>query len=125
MDEGRGIIRIWSGTVTGGELEAAAKAESQDEERTRRLKYGIVDLSDVTELAMTPEDIRGIVTQHTRTAALMRRGAFAIVAPKDVVFGFARMWQVMVERTGWETQVFRSRAEADAWIQLFRERERP
>ncbi|MBV8280953.1 MAG: hypothetical protein JO347_02675, partial [Candidatus Eremiobacteraeota bacterium] len=40
----------------------------------------------------------------------------AIHAKDDEPFALARMWQVLVQQTGWETAVFRERADAVAWV---------
>jgi hypothetical protein len=45
-----------------------------------------------------------------------RAPAVAIVAPSDLAFGIARMWEAFAEVTRWNTHVFRSRAEADPWL---------
>jgi hypothetical protein len=40
----------------------------------------------------------------------------AICARSDFPFALARMWQVLVRETRWQTHVFRDRAEALSWI---------
>ena len=43
-----------------------------------------------------------------------------LVAPADVAFGLARMWEILAEGIGWQTQVFREPAAAEAWARAGR-----
>ena len=38
--------------------------------------------------------------------------AVAIVAPRDAIYGMARMWEILVEGTGWDIRIVRLRDEA-------------
>ena len=40
-----------------------------------------------------------------------------IASPTDLGYGLSRMWEVLSDQSGWEMQIFRSRAEAERWIQ--------
>jgi hypothetical protein len=40
----------------------------------------------------------------------------AVYAEDMVIFGLARMWEVLVHPSDWETQVFSDRTEAVAWL---------
>ena len=40
----------------------------------------------------------------------------AIYAKDDLPFALARMWQVFVDQTGWETYAFRARPDAVIWV---------
>lgn len=62
-------------------------------------------------------ELRVVAEQDKRIAALAPPGILiAIVAPHDHGFGLARMWEVFVEGTGWETMSFRSRSDAEVWL---------
>ena len=41
----------------------------------------------------------------------------AIVATRDVVFGLARMYELMGDALPWETRVFRSALDARRWLE--------
>ncbi len=41
----------------------------------------------------------------------------AIVAPQAGLFGLARMWETFVDDSTFETMIFKTRAEAEDWIQ--------
>ena len=117
---GTGIHLTGAGTVLGAEIVAGAFEAHRDEARARGLRYGLVDLTELTVLQITTEEIRDTVAEDRVTAALAPGIFVAIVAPRDYVFGMARMWQAFAEVTGWETAVFRDRAEAIEWLRASR-----
>jgi hypothetical protein len=86
-------------------------------ELIKRLRYMIVDVHEESTGDLSASDLQIIADQDRQIAALARPGlVVAIVAPRDVDFGMARMWQVFTEETGWNTMVFRSFADADTWV---------
>ena len=117
IDGGRGVLHVARGIVVSEEILGGAREIQRDEARARQLKYGITDLTDVEELRVTTQDMRRIAEGSKRTALLVPHGFVAIVAPRDHLFGMARMWEALVDEAEWETSVFRTRNEADAWIQ--------
>jgi len=63
------------------------------------------------------DDLRIVVEQNKRIAAIAQPGALlAVASPGDLGYGLSRIWEVLMEQVGWETMTFRSRAEAEAWI---------
>ena len=114
-DEGRGLLRVWTGVVTGSDVIAAI-----DDYRTTvnltKLEYIIADHEGVTAFEATADEIREVANADARLAELKPHLVIALVAPTDIVFGLARMWEVFTERPGWSARVFRSRPEAEAWV---------
>ena len=115
LDDGRGILRLWTGAVAAGDV-TVANADYLTREDWTKLEYLIADFSGVTELQATTEDIRNIAIAEARIATLIPNLVIAVVAPTDYIFGMARMWEVFAEQTGWIRRVFRSRPEAEAWV---------
>ena len=73
----------------------------------------LIDTSDVTELALTGAGLRHIVqVTPNGTGCAGRR---VIVAPRDAVYGMARMFQSLRDDPS-ELYVVRSLAEADALL---------
>ena len=48
--------------------------------------------------------------------AVESHGHLAMVTGHNVVYGLSRMWEVYFEPSGWQTQVFREREQALAWL---------
>lgn len=114
--DGLGVIHRGEGIVAGAEVIAAAAEHYRLEERARRLRYGVVDFTNVTELQITAAEAQAIAEEDRLTAALAPDVAVAVIAPQDHVFGMSRMWETFAEATGWSTRVFRGRAEALTWL---------
>lgn len=114
--DGKGVYRMGEGVVTGAELVEAALSESSDETRARGLRWGLIDLSRVTRLAVTAADLRAISEANLRLASLTPRVVVGVVTGGNGVFSTVQMWQAMAKATGWKIEVFQSRAEAEAWI---------
>ena len=75
----------------------------------------LLDLSETTSLPKTSQ-LPSVVNEIARLREKVRFEAFAIVAPTDVLFGTLRMFEVMAERFFRVTHVFRTTAEAEAWL---------
>jgi hypothetical protein len=113
----RGIVFICSGALTGEELLSAN--QSLITERSRGMRYAIVDLSAAEEIHVSPAELRAAVEDDKRLAQITAPGMLvAIAAPQDLGFGLARMWEVFASRdTAWRISVFRSIDDANSWIQ--------
>ena len=117
LPDGRGVHMSGTGLLTGQEILEAKAGLLRAPDRLTGLAYGMVDVTDVTELRITRDDVMEFVAVDVRIAALVPRAvAVAVVAPGDLAFGLARMWEAFAEVTGWNTHVFRSRADAEPWL---------
>jgi hypothetical protein len=77
----------------------------------------LVDLSDVTRLAVTSDGLRQLMGMFAEADELGYRTRLAIVAPADAVYGVSRMYQLMRgDDVPEEIVVFRRLAEATAWL---------
>ena len=79
-------------------------------------KYQIVDLSDVTELSMTSEDIEAAAFNDIRFFKKLKTIFVAVIAPDDLSFGLTRMWQTYADSPFIETDVFKDIDSAKKWI---------
>jgi hypothetical protein len=75
-----------------------------------------MNFTSISRLNISASDVRQIADLELRMADVQPHASVAIVAPTDVAFGMRRMWQVLTEKTGWETMVFRTRQEAEDWV---------
>jgi hypothetical protein len=114
--DGLGVLHRGEGVVNGADVVAASVEHHRLEERARRLRYGFVDFSQVTELRISAAEVEAIAGENRRTAALAPNVVVAVLAPMDHAFGLSRMWETFAEVTGWSTRVFRDRVEALAWL---------
>ncbi len=126
VSEGRGVHLAGTGTLTGQEILDAKTRLLRAPDRLKGLYYGLIDVTDVTELRVTRDDVLEFVQVDMQIALIVPRAlAVAIVAPSDLAFGIARMWEAFAEVTRWNIHVFRSRAEADPWLRPWTESRLP
>jgi hypothetical protein len=114
--DGTGLYHEGSGTLTGEEMIGAAVATHSSPSMARALTHALVDLSGVDEFEVSPDDLRRLALENLLTAKLTPHALVAVVAPTDHVYGSVRMWEVFARDTGWRTEVFRDRADAERWL---------
>jgi len=90
--------------------------ESRDQERARKLRYGLVDFSEVTDMKVTPDDIRRIVEANRKTAVLTPGAIVAIIAPSELPYALSRLWHTLSDDLGWQANVFHTRQDAIGWL---------
>ena len=114
VDGGLGYLVVGERFVKGSEV---VEISLQPEEPFRKIKYWLYDFSETSEVEASSNDMRKIAEQDLIMAKINTKVVGAVVAPHDIVFGFARMWEVFATDTGWIKRVFRTRSETEAWIQ--------
>jgi len=116
QDNGTGVIHIGTGRIAGKDILDAKSATFASEKRTARYRYGLIDYSQVEDLDISRNELESVAARDKKAAMIAPAVFVAIVVGKDLVYGLARMWQVFIGDAGWETQVFRSRSDAEAWV---------
>jgi hypothetical protein len=100
------------GNITYDEI----RAHLSDQARLQGLAYPeLVDATGATT-DLTSKEVRELVT---RTRDLLRHGPLgptAIVATHDVLYGMARMYEILAGDDGVAVGVFRSVADAERWL---------
>ena len=115
--DGAGVIYYCHGDMTIDDLFQAGIGFLAFPEEIKNWRYTIIDLTSVAAMQLSSDDIRSVVEQNRRIAAIANPGVLlAVAAPKDLGYGLARMWEIFMEQIGWETMTFRSRPEAESWI---------
>lgn len=113
---GTGILCCGQGLTTAREIMDATAAAATWGPLTARITHVVVDLSAVTTLQVSTVELRWIIDADRRLAVAIPRLRIAVVAPKDVVFGIARMYEAYGPAPGWDVNVFRTAEEAAAWL---------
>ena len=116
LDDGKGFLFIGRGAVTGKDILRAYEEIYSSEEKTRKYKCALTDLSSITDFDVSTPEVEEIARLHMGVAEMNPDAVVAIAAPKDTAFGISRMWQAHVARTTWEIKVFRASDEAKMWI---------
>ena len=115
--DGAGVIYYCHGDMTIDDFFQAGIGFLAYPEEIKKWRYAIIDLTSVGSMKINSDDIRTVVEQNKRIAAIAPPGAIlAVASPKDLGYGLARMWEVLMEQIGWETMTFRTRLDAEAWV---------
>ena len=77
---------------------------------------GLSDFSDVVSLEISTGGVRELSNICLEAATRHPDPVVAIVGSQDVIFGLARMFEALSQRSPWEISVFRDRREAVDWI---------
>lgn len=94
----------------------AALAEIGADGRLRQGPTGLVDATALTGLDLKTRDIRQLAFLASQADHRWRGGRWAVVAPGDLVYGMARMYQLIRSEAPYELGVFRSPDEAAYWL---------
>jgi len=114
LQDGMGRLWVCRGVLSGQEL-IANNERILSSGSYRGVRWLLVDETETT-MDISVTDIRTIRRQDDRLAAVLPELVTAIVVPYDHGFGMTRMWEMLTERPGWSTRVFRSKPEAEAWL---------
>ena len=116
IDPGRHQIRVaLSGVVTREDLRAYFENVRSN---PRAELDELIDLTEADPSAITSDQIAAIAHAAREIEPGTRAARVAIVAPGDVAFGLARMYEAQQDRLSNTIRVFRDLAEAEEWLAL-------
>jgi hypothetical protein len=104
-----------TGRVTRDEVIALGMAVREIELASERVPDRLTDVSGVEINELTGDDIQ-LFARRRREARYPNPFRNAIYAPQPVQFGYARMFQTLVDHPDITTQVFNDEAAAIAWL---------
>ena len=117
LDNGLGNLITARGVLSENEfLETLIKHLTQDKDKLKKYRYSLGDYTGVTEFNVSTQAIETIAS-YCRSAAKNNPDAIvATIAKSDLLFGMARMSEILRGDTGWEESVVRDIHEAKEWI---------
>jgi len=89
---------------------------TQDEEKFKKYRYSLSDYTATTEFDVSNESVELIAKYCQKASIVNPEAVVAIVANQDLIYGLARMWEMLSYKTEWEKMVLRNREDAEAWI---------
>lgn len=108
-------VATFSGTVDDAELLGAYRSLLASPDYDPRVN-DLVDMRPVTRFDVTGDAIRDLVRAFSPLDAAMVQTRLAIVAGSDLVFGMARMYELLRSDTPEDIRVFRDMDVARAWL---------
>jgi hypothetical protein len=114
---GRGLLVACEGDLDLRDMYEARKDLIDGNPAIGYWYFAIVDLSSVLRLEVTAPAFDRLIEQDRKISQVTRPGLpIAVLARTELPFGISRMWEAATDFTGWETQVFRERSAAEAWL---------
>ncbi|MBW2564553.1 MAG: hypothetical protein JRE29_11075 [Deltaproteobacteria bacterium] len=116
IEGGFGVEFIGSGVVTGADIIKANK-EIYSNEKFSRQRYQIVDRTNCKEFQVSNEEIRIIAEQDKAAAKINPNIIIALISITDLQYGISRVYRALVGDSGFLTEVFRDRKNAEEWLE--------
>lgn len=116
-DDGAKITTRYFGHLTTGDITSAYQERFTDIGRIKKLKILLSDYSDVTQIDLHDVDISSLAEFYKTASAYNRKVVSVAIMPKDILFGLGRMWEAYVDGISWKAGIFRTKEEAQAFLQ--------
>jgi hypothetical protein len=119
-DGGKGAVVRHTGMVEGDQIMLVLdKIFLSRDLAAEPIYYVLIEHHETTGVTLSTQDVKRAAALQISASQQMPETAtvIAVYAGDDVMFGLARMWEAHVNASGWDTQVFRDRAEAVRWLQ--------
>ena len=116
IEGGFGVEFIGSGVVTGADIIKANK-EIYSNEKFSRQRYQIIDRTNCKEFQVSNEEIRIIAEQDKAAAKINPNIIIALISITDLQYGISRVYRALVGDSGFLTEVFRDRKNAEEWLE--------
>ena len=114
-DREAGLLRTeFTGDVNFDEVMAHFRDLEADASLPGRLDV-LLDLSRMESLPESAQ-LRSVAGEVGRLREKLEWGTWAIVAPRDALFGMLRVFEVFTEGSLARSRVFRQRDEAEEWL---------
>jgi hypothetical protein len=118
INNGTGILHVGSGVLLGQEVIDVVTNLSGKIPQPERITHGLVDLTEVTDFRVSTNELRVITQIDRQHAENMKEIFVAIAAPEDIEYGVSRMYASILSNPGWTIQIFRTKHQALAWLDL-------
>ena len=110
-----GVISTFSGNITPEDVFNSFIERFEDPQGSAVGNYSIGDYTNVSSLTLSTDNVRDLAGRARSLLQRQKNLIVVIVAPSDIAFGLGRMLELYADRAEAIT-VFRTLAEADAWI---------
>ena len=114
-DNGQGnVIRAWGHVSEPEFLDTLSEHYGQPTEKFAAYLFGLSDFSEIAAFDLSVQGVKAVAHMSVDLARKHPDLVVNVIAPRDMVFGLARMFEMLSNEAGWEISVFRDRGEAVA-----------
>ncbi|MFT4819729.1 MAG: hypothetical protein ACJAYE_001609 [Candidatus Azotimanducaceae bacterium] len=111
------LITNYSGVLTDEEFRECAAKKFSQREITKSYLYSISDLTALTGFDVSTEALKLNAFESKKVLSENVSGFMVVVASDGFMFGMGRLWAAHAEGNSDRVHVFKTRKEADAWIE--------
>ncbi len=113
--DGEVIAIVFNGVLMDADLKHLAQQLQQIDEEFPRSPDRFADFSHVTEIKWNFDTISAFAKLRRQTPP-KNEIKVAMVAPLSTHYGFARMYQSLMDGRSWKYQIFKTLPEARQWL---------
>lgn len=111
------IAHSVTGTITDDELLENNRQLMAFLKENEHYRFVLADWSQVAKLDISINAIQAMARKNVSDLkSIPGDGFFAIVASKNITYGLARVWQSWATDINWDVQLFKSRTDAESWL---------
>jgi hypothetical protein len=119
VDNGRKVILSCYDSFSGADLIDIIAEVYSDEDRLKKLRYQLCDVTRVTELDMSNNDVKALIELEKKAVRINRDRMIAVTATSEITYGMARVWKSYMDVMVWDikSMIFRDREAAFLWFE--------
>lgn len=115
-NNGRGVVVTAVGEILDGELSSVSKSVYCSEVLSK-LKYQIIDLTNVDSVNTTPEQIQLLAARNIAAAKESEGLAMAVIVSNGLMESLVRLWRFYAQDEMLQVSVFKDRMSATNWLE--------
>lgn len=116
IEDQRGVVTTYWGVVTDEEVIQSGLEKSSHRKKIKTVRYALTDLSRVEKFDVTPAAIQENARISSDMIDEYGEMLVAFVLPTPFEYGMGRIWQAYADYDGSRSQIFKTRSEAEQWI---------
>ena len=106
---------MYDGTLTDSDI-MISNIEVDNAPEFNYITHQLCDLSNIQSSKVSNAAIKTIATIDSQMSTNRPQMKVAIIANTAISFSISNMYQIMAERSKWETKIFDTRTTALAWL---------
>ena len=118
FDQNKGVIYFEATDIFTGEDLFKATLEIIDHPDFDPQLNLLADLDPIKSFRISANDVRNLVDFYQTIKGRIGYGKYAIVTRSNLIYGMARMYQILTDRMPFEVRVFREMMAAREWLDL-------
>ena len=117
LEDSGGVITTYWGELTEAEFVECTESKFTALDQHIHYRYSISDFSAVSKLSISIDLLKSNALMSGYALDSNKSGYMAVVVNSDLIYGLSRQWKASTGNLDDRVAIFRSRQEADDWIE--------